>query len=561
TSKLSSAEILGSEIASPSRGICGRFGDLIPSQYLAAPERHRLVQLQLDTAEIPPHVERVSDGLVWITAALKFETKLGRGRAVVRLVDLDGKASWRAFSLYAALHEIIGSEEAIGSRRPQGGNFGTVGEGLQPTWQERREKQVDFTDKDPDVVIIGAGKQTFQTCLSALSLIQYEQAKADSMSQRAYRTLVLHDPVDVCHMPYLPFPVTWPLYTPKDKLADWLETYASVLELNVWTKSSIESAAYNDQSGNWDVKISRNIGGQVSVRSLKPRHVIMATGHAGEPLIPKFPGQGNFKGQVYHASTHTDTSNSDVKNRKVVVVGTGNSGHDIAQNYHENGADVTLIQRGGTVITADSCTKIMWNLGRGDSHPKPSLETGDLFGHSLPIPIQFAISQKVTNLVREADKPLLDGLVKAGFSLDFGAEGSGLRRQYLTRGGGYYIDVGCSQLIADELIKVKGCAEGIAGFDPTGLVLKNGDSVPADIVVMATGYDNMRTSVRKALGDSVANRCQDVWDLDTEGELNAVWRPSGHPGFWYMAGNLALCRPYSKVIALQIKARELGLVR
>ena len=149
----------------------------------------------------------------------------------------------------------------------------------------------------------------------------------------------------------------------------------------------------------------------------------------------------------------------------------------------------------------------------------------------------------------------------------------------MTRGGGYYIDVGCSQLIIDGKVKVKQSPEGIAGLDEHGLLLKDGSSLPADIVVLATGYDNMRTTVRKVLGDGIADRLVDVWDLDAEGELNGVcsfltffidlvysklimqmWRPSGHPGFWYMGGNLAICRIYSKFLALQIKAIEAGLV-
>ncbi|KAI3299383.1 hypothetical protein DTO002I6_1610 [Penicillium roqueforti] len=122
-----------------------------------------------------------------------------------------------------------------------------------------------------------------------------------------------------------------------------------------------------------------------------------------------------------------------------------------------------------------------------------------------------------------------------------------------------HIDVGCSQLIIDGKIKVNHNPGGITGFGTHGLLLANGDSLPADVVVLATGYDNMRTTVRKVLGDKVADRCSDVWDLDSEGELRAMWRPSGHPGFWYFGGNLALCRIYSKFLALQIKAVESGI--
>lgn len=123
------------------------------------------------------------------------------------------------------------------------------------------------------------------------------------------------------------------------------------MELNVWLKTTIKSAAYNDSEGQWTVTLTRGDG---SERVLHPRHVVWCTGHSGEPKVPTFPGQERFKGSLYHGSEHHDASQYEVKGKKVVVVGTGNSGHDIAQNFYENGADVTMLQRSGTyVITAE----------------------------------------------------------------------------------------------------------------------------------------------------------------------------------------------------------------
>lgn len=152
-------------------------------------------------------------------------------------------------------------------------------------------------------------------------------------------------------MAYLPFPKNWPQFTPKDKLGDWFEAYASIMELNVWLKTSIKSAEYDDSKSQWTVTLTRGDG---SERVLYPRHIVWCTGHSGEPKVPTFVGQERFKGQFYHGSQHRDASESDVKSKKVVVVGTGNSGHDIAQNFYENGADTTMLQRSGTyVITVE----------------------------------------------------------------------------------------------------------------------------------------------------------------------------------------------------------------
>jgi putative flavoprotein involved in K+ transport len=82
----------------------------------------------------------------------------------------------------------------------------------------------------------------------------------------------------------------------------------------------------------------------------------------------------------------------------------------------------------------------------------------------------------------------------------------------------------------------------------------------ADVVVIAAGYKNMSESVRVVLGDKVADKIGPVWGLDDEGEVRAMWRPTGQRGFWLMGGSLQQCRPYSKYLALQIKADLAGLV-
>lgn len=320
-------------------------------------------------------------------------------------------------------------------------------------------------------------------------------------------------------MSYLPFPSTWPLFTAKDKLGNWLEAYAELMELNVWNKSTIKSTAYDDTTKTWTVVVSV---GEGSTRTLHPRHVVCCTGQAGEPRMPTFPGQEKFEGLIQHASQHQDASvTGTAAGKKVLVIGTGNSGHDIAQNYYENGADVTMIQRRGTYVITARTGLFMLHEGMYEEGGPP-VEEADIVGQSLPIPVQFALNVESTERITAAEKATLDGLQKAGFKLDFGSDKSGIYRKYITRGGGYYIDVGASQLIIDGKIKVKQSPDGISHFDKEHLVLADGTSLAADVVIMATGYDNMRTTAEKIFGAAVSDRCKDVWDLDDEGEVNAV---------------------------------------
>ncbi|KAI4167969.1 MAG: hypothetical protein LQ343_006763 [Gyalolechia ehrenbergii] len=179
---------------------------------------------------------------------------------------------------------------------------------------------------------------------------------------------------------------------------------------------------------------------------------------------------------------------------------------------------------------------------------------------SLPNPVAKALQIDSTAEMMQLDGQLLRGLTAAGFKVDSGPDGAGLFMKYLTRGGGYYIDTGASHLIVDQKIKVIQGQE-VTAVQPHGLLLADGSEVEADEIVFATGYQSMRESARKIFGNEVAERVRDVWGFDEEGETRTMWRRSGHPGFWFFGGNLALCRFYSRLLALQIKAIEVGLLR
>lgn len=559
---------------------------------------YQLTSLKLvtDNESFPPSTVSPIEGLEWVQSMFFFHTSIGRGRGFLRLAQ-DADGLYKAHMLYTALDELDGYEDSVGPRRPLGGKNSLEGGIVKGNWFEQRQRKLEFIDEEPQVLIIGAGKYIRQRNKSSIitslpgqaglnlaarlqamdvsCLIVDRQKRVGDNWRMRYRTLVTHDPVTYGHMAYLPFPANWPLFTPKDKLGDWFEAYASLMELNVWLSSSITSASYSESNRNWTVKVKRGDGTKCT---LKPNHVVLCTGHSGEPRIPTFPGQDDFKGTIYHGSQHKDASEHDVSGKRVIVVGTGNSGHDIAQNFYENGAkSVTMLQRSGTYVLNAEIGGHMLHEGLYDEMGPPT-EDADIFSQSLPLPVQFALGVGLTNRIKEKEKDLLDGLAKAGFDVDFGHDGSGLFRKYMTRGGGYYLDVGASQLICQGKIKIVQCKEGIKGFEKETMVLKDGRKLEADIVVLATGYDNMRTSARKILGDEVADRAKDVWDLDDEGELNAVsdmildgkdiihdadtsqmWRPSGHPRFWYNGGNLALTRIYGKFLALQIKAVKVGL--
>lgn len=290
------------------------------------------------------------------------------------------------------------------------------------------------------------------------------------------------------------------------------------------------------------------------------QHVIQATGHSGEPYFPSdLEGLSTFKGsRIVHSSQFTSAVPSHGQGKRAIVVGCSNSGHDIAQDYYENGYSVTIIQRSTTfVIRGETIRSQLSSLYGEDGLPT---EDADMIFHSIPNAVKKRLDVDGTAAANKTIEKLLEGLAKVGFKTDNGPDNSGLWMKYLQRGGGYYIDVGCSQLIADGKIKVKQGVE-ISEVVENGLKFADGTLLEADEIVFATGYQNMRTQCRKIFGDKIADRVTDVWGLDQEGELRTMWRKTGHPGFWFMGGNLALCRFYSRLLALQIKALEEGICK
>jgi putative flavoprotein involved in K+ transport len=165
-------------------------------------------------------------------------------------------------------------------------------------------------------------------------------------------------------------------------------------------------------------------------------------------------------------------------------------------------------------------------------------------GDLVPHPVLKRSYQLSTAASREADKPLLDALEARGFRLTYGEDATGFQMMYLRRGGGYYFNVGCSDPVAAGEVGLLQYAD-IERFVPEGALLRDGSVVPAELLVLATGYENQQEVVRACLGDGVADRIGPVWGFDEGGELRNMWRPTAQEGLWFTAGSLAQCRIYS----------------
>jgi putative flavoprotein involved in K+ transport len=492
-------------------------------------------------------------GGTWVQVFFTFETAVATARGLVRLVPApDG--TWRAWTVLTTMEALKGVEEPRGAQRPHGTVHGKH-RGRQ-NWLDERARRRAYRDSEPQVVIVGAGQgglslaaRLGQAGIDTL-IIERNERIGDSWRKR-YHSLVLHDPVWYDHMPYLDFPDNWPVFTPKDKLANWFELYAEAMELNVWTSTELGDVDYNASTGTWSVTVTRD----GETRTLHPHHLVQATGISGLPRVPAFAGVDDFEGEVYHSSAYD--GGQDMAGRRALVVGACNSGHDIAQELNEMGAAVTILQRSSTYVMSSEHGLAIQLKGLYEEGGPP-VDDADLISASIPYALAAQLNQVSTQAIAELDAEMLAGLTAAGFKLDAGEDGSGLFLKYLRRGGGYYIDVGASALIASGEIGIKQGVE-IERFTPHGVRYSDGSKADYDLVVLATGYTNMRDRARQLFGDAVADRCGEVWGLDDEGELRTIWRRSGHPGFWFMGGNMHQARHYSKFLALQIAAEEHGV--
>ncbi len=497
-----------------------------------------------------------------VEAWFGFDTAVARCAGMMRL------RGGRCRTLFTAVTELKGFEEKRGATRPLG-----VRQKADPdreTWTEAKRRRLATlgVTEQPYAVIIGGGQggialgaRLKQLGVPAVIIEKNERA-GDSWRKR-YRTLVLHDPVWYDHMPYIPFPEHWPVFTPKDQMGDWLEMYVKVMDLDYWTQSACTHASYDAGAGEWTVEVERD-GEKIT---LKPKHLVFATGAYGPPRMIDLPGRDAFGGEVLHSSQYTDGAR--FRGKKVAVIGAASSGHDVSVDLWESGADVTMIQRSPTtVVKSDTLMELGFNnYSQAAMERGLTTEEADMLAASVPFALMPESQKPLYDRIRARDAAFYEKLSAAGFAIDFGEDETGLVMKAYRTGSGYYIDVGASDLIINGEIRVKS-GVAIARLTETGIVFDDGSEIEADAVIVCTGYQSMHETVAQLVSREVADRVGPCWGLGSgvrgdpgpwRGEPRNMWKPTAQDALWFHGGNLSLSRFYSKYLALQLKARMEGL--
>ncbi len=504
-------------------------GETIAREFARRAAEAGAAGFRLDSETLAPRHATLA-GREVIEAVFRYDSEAGPGRGIVRLLPgegADGPTAW-------TISTLLDFDRICGAKAP-------------PT---RR------SETEPDVLVVGGG-HTGLTAAAELQRIGLDALIVDRMARPGdnwrlrYDGLKLHNRTPINHLRYLPFPADSPDYIPKDEVADWLERYVETQGLRFRTRTEFLGATRDERTGRWTARLRHPDDGE---RDIHPSHIVIATSVSGTPNIPAIPTIEAFAGPVLHSSAFSDPR--AWTGRPVLVIGTGTSAHDICQQLHAAGARPSMVQRSPTmVVNIEPSAQLYDGMYLGDG---PPLEVRDLLNSSVPYPVVKAVHQQITRRVKELDAPLLDRLRAVGFRLEFGEDDTGWPLKYRQRGGGYYFNTGCSDLIADGAVGLIQ-ADDIERFTADGLRLSNGSHLPADLIVLATGYKGLGHEVGRLFGAEVAARVGPVWGLDPEThELRNLWTRTGQPGLWFTAGSFSQARIYSRLLALQVDAAGTG---
>ena len=360
---------------------------------------------------------------------------------------------------------------------------------------------------DAETIVVGAGPAGL-ACAAALrrsggSVIVLEKADRVAASWRHhYDRLHLHTHKRQSGLPGLPMPAAYPKYPSRDQLVAYLEDYAAHHRIAPRFGTTVLGVR---QRAGWVV--------ETDTTTLTAGNVIFATGIVGWPLRPAWPGMDSFPGRLIHSS---DYANPKPFSRcRVLVVGLGNSGGEIAMDLCDAGNEVSLSVRSPVNVV-----------------PR------DLLG--IPI-LTFAILQ------RSIPYKLVDALNAPILRLAIGdLEPFGLRRpakgpmtQVAEDGKIPLLDIGTIDRIRRGLITVR---PGIARMSGADVHFDDGARAPFDVIIQATGY---RPSLRALLPDH-----QDV--LDRSGAPIVCGRPTRHPGLFF-CGHIAVATGQLREIGLEAK--------
>ena len=327
-----------------------------------------------------------------------------------------------------------------------------------------------------------------------------------------YDRLALHTVKDLSALPHLPFPQEYPTYVPRLKLIEYYLEYAK--KFNIQPRFNCGIVSIKKEDNQWLVETEP---GQVFLTY----HVVVGTGINRVPVQPSWPGQEQFKGRIQHSRTYRNPQ--PFTGKKVLIIGMGNTGAEIALDLAENNIQPLLSVRSPV------------NIVPRDINGKPTQITAKMLAK-----IPFGIGDRLGSLIR---KWVVGDLRKYGLEMSKMDPATQLRDLGITP----VIDLGTVREIKAGRIKI---VPDIVRFFGDGVELENGEKLHVDEVILATGY-------RAKLDEMIPNveTLLDKFKVPKNPVSSGKWEGLYFVGFdnYKLGGILGTIYDDSKIVADQIE--------